>query len=256
MDELIQSTAFSYSNSLEPHVRKGHYDLIGPNGEIILEQVWETVIEPDWAVTMQMWPLPEGEISIPDEAQSSMPRNRETSRQSPPVGILEENPPDVEEERDLRDTQIPQLVASLDSLVRRLTKEERRKLPFPRRGETPVEHDPSLSNQAKLQTLLKRVREVEAILDVPGLKESSPVEEPQSGGDPDSSGDEVEVNSQDPIDLSTVGTREKETVPRRRERFTLEERARVAEARKGGPCSSCRGRKLRVSATDNSMRYD
>jgi hypothetical protein len=38
---------------------EGHYDLIGPNGEIILPQVWETMIEPDWAVTMHMWPVPE-----------------------------------------------------------------------------------------------------------------------------------------------------------------------------------------------------
>jgi hypothetical protein len=28
-------------------VAEGHYDLIGPNGDIILPQVWETVIEPN-----------------------------------------------------------------------------------------------------------------------------------------------------------------------------------------------------------------
>lgn len=32
---------------------------MGPNGDIILPQVWETVIEPDWTITMHMWPLPE-----------------------------------------------------------------------------------------------------------------------------------------------------------------------------------------------------
>jgi hypothetical protein len=32
---------------------------VGPNGDIILPQVWETVIEPDWAITMHMWPIPE-----------------------------------------------------------------------------------------------------------------------------------------------------------------------------------------------------
>lgn len=41
------------------HVADGHYDLIGPNGEIILPQVWETMIEPDWNITMMMWPVPE-----------------------------------------------------------------------------------------------------------------------------------------------------------------------------------------------------
>lgn len=40
-----------------PHVQAGHYDLIGPNGEIILPAIWEKVIEPDWSVTMHMWPM-------------------------------------------------------------------------------------------------------------------------------------------------------------------------------------------------------
>lgn len=44
---------------LGPHVQKGHYDLTGPNGEIILPQVWDKVIEPDWSITMTMWPMPE-----------------------------------------------------------------------------------------------------------------------------------------------------------------------------------------------------
>ena len=51
--------AFLHVDIIGPHVAEGHYDLIGPNGEIILPQVWETMIEPDWAVTMHMWPMPE-----------------------------------------------------------------------------------------------------------------------------------------------------------------------------------------------------
>lgn len=42
---------------LGPHVQEGHYDLIGPNGEIILPSVWEKVVEPDWNITMTMWPM-------------------------------------------------------------------------------------------------------------------------------------------------------------------------------------------------------
>ena len=42
---------------LGPHVQNGHYDLTGPNGEIILPSVWEKVIEPDWQITMTMWPI-------------------------------------------------------------------------------------------------------------------------------------------------------------------------------------------------------
>lgn len=42
-----------------PHVEQGHYDLLGPHGEIILPHVWETVVEPDWTITMHMWPMNE-----------------------------------------------------------------------------------------------------------------------------------------------------------------------------------------------------
>ena len=58
MEELIKQ-AFLHVDIIGPHVQQGHYDLIGPNGEIILPQVWETMIEPDWAITMHMWPMPE-----------------------------------------------------------------------------------------------------------------------------------------------------------------------------------------------------
>lgn len=56
MEELIKQ-AFLHVDMIGPHVQAGHYDLLGPNGEIILPQVWDKVIEPDWAVTMHMWPM-------------------------------------------------------------------------------------------------------------------------------------------------------------------------------------------------------
>ncbi|EKV17505.1 hypothetical protein PDIG_14240 [Penicillium digitatum PHI26] len=58
MEELIRQ-AFLHIEVIGPHVAEGHYDLIGPDGDIILPQVWETVVEPDWAITMHMWPIPE-----------------------------------------------------------------------------------------------------------------------------------------------------------------------------------------------------
>ena len=58
MEDLIRQ-AFLHVDIIGPHVAEGHYDLIGPNGEIILPGVWETVIEPDWTITMHMWPMPE-----------------------------------------------------------------------------------------------------------------------------------------------------------------------------------------------------
>lgn len=58
MEELIHQ-AFLHVEVIGPHVAEGHYDLVGPSGDIILPQVWETVVEPDWTVTMHMWPIPE-----------------------------------------------------------------------------------------------------------------------------------------------------------------------------------------------------
>jgi len=58
MEELIRQ-AFLHVEVIGPHVAEGHYDLVGPRGEIILPQVWEAMVEPGWAVTMHMWPLPE-----------------------------------------------------------------------------------------------------------------------------------------------------------------------------------------------------
>jgi hypothetical protein len=67
MEDLINQ-AFLHIDIIGPHVAEGHYDLVGPNGDIILPQVWETVIEPDWTITMHMWPIPEEpqeQISVP-----------------------------------------------------------------------------------------------------------------------------------------------------------------------------------------------
>jgi hypothetical protein len=58
MEELINQ-AFCLVDVIGPHVQEGHYDLVGPDGEIILPQVWEDMIKPGWAVTMHMWPMPE-----------------------------------------------------------------------------------------------------------------------------------------------------------------------------------------------------
>lgn len=56
MEDLIKQ-AFQSVEVIGPQVQRGQFDLIGPNGEIILPQVWEKVVEPDWQITMVMWPL-------------------------------------------------------------------------------------------------------------------------------------------------------------------------------------------------------
>jgi hypothetical protein len=65
MEELIRQ-AFLHVEEIGPHVADGHYDLVGPTGEIILPQVWETVIQPDLAITMYMWSIPEKLRGLPD----------------------------------------------------------------------------------------------------------------------------------------------------------------------------------------------
>ncbi|KAI9875203.1 MAG: hypothetical protein M1830_008767 [Pleopsidium flavum] len=55
MDDLIKR-AFLHGEDIGRHVADGNYDLSGPNGEIIPPQVWETMVEPGWTITMHMWP--------------------------------------------------------------------------------------------------------------------------------------------------------------------------------------------------------
>ncbi|PSN75115.1 hypothetical protein BS50DRAFT_478707 [Corynespora cassiicola Philippines] len=66
IEDLIKQ-AFLHVEVLGPHVLEGHYDLVASDGEIILPQVWETMIEPGMAVTMHMWPMPE---SLPAKESS------------------------------------------------------------------------------------------------------------------------------------------------------------------------------------------
>lgn len=58
METLIKQ-AFMHIDGIGDHVHAGHYDLLGPDGEIILPQVWDTMIQPDWEISMHMWPMDE-----------------------------------------------------------------------------------------------------------------------------------------------------------------------------------------------------
>ena len=42
---------------LENEVIAGQYDLINPEGKIILSEVWDALVEPGWEVSMHMWPV-------------------------------------------------------------------------------------------------------------------------------------------------------------------------------------------------------
>lgn len=58
MEGLIRQ-AFLHVDVIGDHVRAGHYDLMGPDGEIILPQVWDACVQPDWEISMHMWPVEE-----------------------------------------------------------------------------------------------------------------------------------------------------------------------------------------------------
>jgi len=44
--------------TIDPRIEDGHYELIGPDEEIILPRDWEEMIEPGWVITIRMLPMP------------------------------------------------------------------------------------------------------------------------------------------------------------------------------------------------------
>lgn len=66
MDDLIQQ-AFQQVPMFRSAVQSHFYDLIGPNGEVILPQIWDTSIEPDFSITMQMWAMDQ-KLKAPEQA--------------------------------------------------------------------------------------------------------------------------------------------------------------------------------------------
>jgi len=43
--------------AIDPRIEDGHYELIGPDEEIILPEDWEEMIEPGWVITIRMLPM-------------------------------------------------------------------------------------------------------------------------------------------------------------------------------------------------------
>ncbi|OJD33617.1 kinetoplast-associated protein kap [Diplodia corticola] len=53
MEDLVKQ-AFAFDVSACQYVYRGQYDLIGPDGAIILPILWATTVQPGWTVTMQI----------------------------------------------------------------------------------------------------------------------------------------------------------------------------------------------------------
>ncbi|KAG6116030.1 hypothetical protein E4U13_002179 [Claviceps humidiphila] len=83
MEELIKQ-AFLQVDVLGPLVRQGHYDLVGPNGEIILPTVWDKVVQPDWTITMTMWPVEKSPPLAPKVAAGRRHTHRGAETVPPP----------------------------------------------------------------------------------------------------------------------------------------------------------------------------
>jgi hypothetical protein len=101
MEDLIKQ-AFMQVDVLGPYVMEGYYDLIGPDGDIILPSAWEQVIQPGMAITMTMWPM--------DKVPSLPAQSASVGALKPPCGpiSLPPRPPGLPLPPALRPPSLPE----------------------------------------------------------------------------------------------------------------------------------------------------
>lgn len=63
MEEHLRQV-FIISKTIGPQIAQSRFYILGPDGDIILPQFWDMLVEPDWNVTLDIWP-----ISEPQERQ-------------------------------------------------------------------------------------------------------------------------------------------------------------------------------------------
>ena len=54
MESLIKRS-FSHDEYLNTQVFRGSYDILSPTGEIILPEIWDSVVKPGWVVDLRFW---------------------------------------------------------------------------------------------------------------------------------------------------------------------------------------------------------
>ncbi|KAL1304665.1 hypothetical protein AAFC00_003624 [Neodothiora populina] len=64
MKTLIEQM-FAHVDGIGQNVMDGRYDILGPEGNILLPAVWELVIEAGWTIRMELWPEPEPDPVLP-----------------------------------------------------------------------------------------------------------------------------------------------------------------------------------------------
>lgn len=115
---MIKQT-FLHVDKFREHVNEGHYDLIGPDGEIILPQVWEDVIQPGWSISMHLWRI-DSLTDRPPRSPPLRPRSpllRPRSPPLPPRSWLPPPPPPIfhsHHQHPHRSSTLPDLMVDLE----------------------------------------------------------------------------------------------------------------------------------------------
>ncbi|KAH8889095.1 hypothetical protein GQ53DRAFT_843159 [Thozetella sp. PMI_491] len=65
---------FLHVDVIGPHVRDGHYDLLGENGQIIPASEWSATIRPGTNISMHMWPMNKPNLPRPQPPGFQPPR--------------------------------------------------------------------------------------------------------------------------------------------------------------------------------------
>ena len=53
MQTLI-AESFSHIDTISPHIAEGNFDIVGPNGDIIMPGVWDLAVQPGWIVELRI----------------------------------------------------------------------------------------------------------------------------------------------------------------------------------------------------------
>ena len=88
MEGLVRRR-FTSDDAIGSKVYKKEYDLLSPNGEIILPETWELLIRPGWVVGMRLWSaLEDGQGGMGSPNYSNLTTVANTATSLTPSGSL------------------------------------------------------------------------------------------------------------------------------------------------------------------------
>ena len=71
MENLIKRS-FSHVETMNSKIFRGSYDILSPTGEIILPEIWDSVIKPGWIVELRFWDLATAAEACPKDAETGV----------------------------------------------------------------------------------------------------------------------------------------------------------------------------------------